>query len=560
MCFPKGRCLAHHPVVFAALLSLYLIMMAGCGGTGASSRSTQGTQGTENSIVQMRVGKTAVWTHHNDNSRSGLNLTETTLTPANVGATTFGKLAAFPVQGYVYAQPLYIPNVFLTGSRLSNLLIVATEHDQLYAFDVDSRQVVWHTDYLAAGPNVSTISPDDVQGCNDIAPETGITGTPVVDTVTNILYVLVRTKEMVGGTTTFYQRLHAVNLATGQDLLPATVVTGPPAGYAGTGAATFDPIQNNQRAALLLANNQVYVAWASHCDYLPYTGWLMSFARTTLQPSAYWTPVPYSVAGGIWLSGGGPSADQSGDIYVPVANGGNHDLIGQNGNYRNSLVRLRWSQTDGFTVVDYFTPYNYLMMDDEDWDFGSGSAVLLPEQPGTPHPNLLVVRDKPGMLYLLDRDNLGKWHSVDNDQAVQTFQLPGNGLSTPLFWNNTLYEAGGSAELAAFTLDPATQQFNPVAQSYLDYPLDPRGSTPSLSANGNSDAILWMITDFQQGKQAVLHAVDASNVANELYNSNMMPDRDTAGVGLKFVVPTVADGLVFVGAQNEVDMYGLLPQ
>jgi len=545
-----------------ALVCLSLALLPGCGGapTGSTQESSGNTNSNSNSVTQLRVGKTAVWTHHNDNFRSGLNLTETALTPANVAPATFGKLAAFSAQGYVYAQPLYVPNVSMTGDRISNLLIVATEHDQLYAFDVDSKTVAWHVDYLASGPNVSTLTPDDVVGCNDIVPEIGITGTPVIDTLSNTVYVLVRTKEVVGGVTAFYQRLHAVSLSTGEESLPPTVVTGPPPGYAGTGTAAFDPALNNQRAALLLANNQVYIAWASHCDVGPYVGWLMSFDKTTLLPTAYWTPVPYSSAGGIWLSGGGPSVDENGDIYLPVGNGNGADVIGVNGNYGNSFVRLHWSATNGFSVVDYFTPFNYQMMDDEDWDFGSGSAVLLPYQKGEPHSHLIVVRDKSGLLYVLDRDNLGQWHPNDNNQAVQTFDGWGNGLSTPLFWNDTVYVAGGGAELAAFTFDPATQQFNPVAQSYLSYSLDSRGSTPSLSANGNRNAILWMITDYKNGKRAVLHAVDPSNVANEFYNSSMMPDRDTAGAGVKFVVPTVADGLVFVGAQNEVDMYGLLPQ
>jgi len=545
-----------------ALVCLSLALLPGCGGapTGSTQESGGNTNSNSNSVTQLRVGKTAVWTHHNDNFRSGLNLTETALTPANVAPASFGKLAAFSVQGYVYAQPLYVPNVSMTGDRISNLLIVATEHDQLYAFDVDSKSVAWHVDYLASGPNVSTLTPDDVVGCNDIVPEIGITGTPVIDTLSNTVYVLVRTKEVVGGVTAFYQRLHAVSLSTGEESLPPTVVTGPPPDYAGTGTAAFDPALNNQRAALLLANNQVYIAWASHCDVGPYVGWLMSFDKTTLLPTAYWTPVPYSSAGGIWLSGGGPSVDENGDIYLPVGNGNGADVIGVNGNYGNSFVRLHWSATNGFSVVDYFTPFNYQMMDDEDWDFGSGSAVLLPYQKGEPHSHLIVVRDKSGLLYVLDRDNLGQWHPNDNNQAVQTFDGWGNGLSTPLFWNDTVYVAGGGAELAAFTFDPATQQFNPVAQSYLSYSLDSRGSTPSLSANGNRNAILWMITDYKNGKRAVLHAVDPSNVANEFYNSSMMPDRDTAGAGVKFVVPTVADGLVFVGAQNEVDMYGLLPQ
>jgi hypothetical protein len=561
----KGLRFTCQPVASAVLLGLSLFMMAGCGGNAASMRSTQGTQGQGtqgqgDDLVQLRVGKTAVLTHHNDGFRSGINLTETTLTPDNVGPSTFGRLAAFPVQGNVYAQPLYVPNVSMSADRIANLVIVATQHDQLYAFDVDSKALAWHTDYLAAGPNVSTLSTDDVFGCQDITPEIGITGTPVIDPVTRTLYVLVRTKEVVGGATVFYQRLHAVDLSTGKDLLPPTVVTGPPPNYPATGTATFNPLLNNQRAALMLAHQQVYVAWASHCDYGQYTGWLMSFAEATLQPTAYWTPVPYSAQGGIWMSGSGPSVDENGDIYVPVANGGEDDLIGPKNNFRSSLVRLQWSATGGFSVADYFAPYNYQMMDDKDWDFGTSGALLLPEQPGTAHPHLVVVRDKLALTYVLDRDNLGKWQDSDNSQAVQTFQVLGSGLSSVLFWNSTLYMAGGWDYLKAYNFNPTTQQFDPTPQVFLNDQMDSRPSTPSLSADGDSNAMLWIISDFEDGKHAVLHALDALDISTELYNSNMMPARDMAGVGVKFVVPTVADGLVFVGTQNEVDMYGLLTQ
>ncbi len=496
----------------------------------------------------------------NDNRRDGLNLSETSLTPANVQPSTFGKLAAFSVQGYVYAQPLYVPNVVMTANRIANLLIVATQHDQLYAFDVDTKALAWHIDYLAAGTDVSTLSPDDVAGCDDIVPEIGITSTPVVDPATNTVYVVVRTKEIVDGAAAFYQRLHAVDLGTGQEFQSPTVITGPPADYASTGTAVFDTRMNNQRSALVLANNQVYVAWASHCDIPPYMGWLMSFDKRTLQPTAYWTPVPYSHSGGIWMSGAGPSVDENGDLYVPVANGSDRDLIGPKNNYRSSLVRLHWSSSDGFSVVDYFAPYNYQFMDDGDLDFGSGAALLLPQQTGGTHPHLLVTRDKVGGIYVLDRDNLGQWQANDNSQAVQNFFVAGFGLSSMLFWNSTLYVAGGGQMLYAYSFDPVTQQFNTVAKSTFPYKIGSRGPTPSLSANGNSNAILWIITDYATGKNAVLHALDPNDISKELYSSNTMATRDAAGLGVKFVVPTVADGMVFVGTQNEVDMYGLLTQ
>ena len=235
-------------------------------------------------------------------------------------------------------------------------------------------------------------------------------------------------------------------------------------------------------------------------------------------------------------------------------------LIGPKNNYRSSLVHLHWSAEDGFSVADYFAPYNYQPMDDDDVDFGSSAALLLPAQNGKKHPHLVIVRDKRGIVYVLDRDDLGKWQANDNSQAVQTFPAGGNGLSSMLFWNSRLFVAGGLDILRSFSFDSGTQQFNATAKSSFNYPLDSRGANPVLSANGSSNAILWIITDFANGKHAVLHALNPSNITSELYSSNMLPDRDEAGLGVKFVVPTVADGHVFVGAQNEVDVYGLLNQ
>lgn len=541
---------------FSCILSVAVAML-GCGGNVANTQSNSSGI-VPNTDSERRVGKTAVWTYHNDNQRSGWNQAETALTPANVKPETFGKIASFPVQGHVYAQPLYAPNVYLGSGRRANLLIVATEHDQLYAFDVDSKRVVWHVDYLDAGDNVSTLSQDDVFGCKDLVPEIGITGTPVIDVEAQVLYVVVRTKEIEDGETVFYQRLHAVGLGNGSDVMPAKIITGPPPSYASTGVAHFDPLLNNQRAALLLAHGQVYVAWASHCDTGDFMGWLISYDKTTLNPTAYWTPVPYSNWGGIWMSGGGPSVDASGDIYVPVANGGDHDLIGPKDNFRSSLVRLRWSLSDGFQVLDYFAPSNYQYQDDYDVDFGSSQALLLPDQPNGLHPHLLVVTDKSGLIYSLDRDNLGKWQPDDNSNAVQTFPTEGNGLASPLFWNSTLYYAGGRGYLSAYEYDDRNQRFEPNPKAYFNYVLDSRGSTPSLSANGTSDAILWMVTDFADGKRAVLHAFSPANIAVELYSSAMLPERDAPGPGVKFTVPTIADGMVFVGSQNQVDIYGLL--
>ncbi len=540
--------------------ALILSLLTGCGGMASSAPAAQPSTSPPPSTPQRRVGQVAVPTYHNDNARSGINSSETILSPKTVNPMGFGKVASLAVQGYIYAQPLYVPNLDMGAQGLHNTVIVATEHDQLYAFDVDSKQPLWHTDFLGSSGSVSTLSVDDLGGCQDLIPEVGITGTPVIDLQKDALYVVVRTKETTDAGPAFYQRLHAIDLVTGLDLVAPTLITSPPDGYTATGEAKFDPLLNNQRSALLLANGQVYVTWASHCDFGNYQGWLMSFDENSLQATAWWTPAPHSNWGGIWMSGGGPSTDATGDVYVAVGNGAGMDNIGVEDNYRSSLVRLRWSSTEGFTLVDYFSPYNHQILDDMDEDFGTSSPVLLPAQPGAPHPNLLIVGSKKGTLYLLDRDNPGKWHVGDDSQIVQSYQTPGSGFSTPVFWKNTLYFAANHDTLKAYAFNSVQQQFNPNWSSSATYQLGGRGATPSLSSNGVVNGLVWIISDYAAGQHAVLHALDASDVSHEVYSSAFSPSRDGAGLGVKFSTPTIADGLVFVGAQNELDVYGLLGQ
>ncbi len=479
-------------------------------------------------------------------------MTESVLTPANVNVLKFGKLGSVPVQGAIYAQPLYIPSVTVAG-QTRNLVIVATEHDQVYAIDADAHGIVWDDNFLSADGSVTTLSPADVLACNAITPEIGITGTPVIDTTTNTVFVLVRTKETQNGQTSFYQRLHALDLATGTEKRPPTTVTTP---SGNDGAAVFDPLLNNQRSALLLANGQIYVAWASHCDYGSYQGWVMEFSADTLQLSAAWTPSPSGVYGGIWMAGGGPASDNTGDVYLAVGNGATDAQMGGH-NYGDSVVRLHGANNT-LSVSDYFAPSDFQHLFDEDLDLGSGGTALLPSQPGTPHPNLLVVAGKDGTMFLLDRDNLGNWQTNDT-QVVQTFHSDAPfSFGTPAIWNNTVFFALLGASIEAFHFDPATQLLNtsPVSTSgsiSITYP----GATPSVSANGSSDGVLWVIQN--SGPHAVLRAFDAGNLTTELYDSAMSPGRDNAGPSLPFAVPTVADGKVFVGTIGEVDIYGLLP-
>ncbi len=526
----------------------------GCGASGASAPVQQSDPTNPGNPTTPQIG--AVATYHNDNGRSGVYPLETSLTPANVNVVSFGKLAAIPLEGEVYAQPLYVPSVPMSDGQNHNLVIVATEHDQVYAIDSTTFQVMWHTDFLNGQGAVTTVPAQDTN-CGGISNEVGITGTPVIDTAAGIVYVLVRTKEMVNGQVAYYQRLHKLSLSTGQNELTRAVTTPSAPAF---GSAQFDPLLNMQRSALLLSNNRVYVAWASHCDFGNYTGWLMSFDAASLSPSGAWTPDPSGTFGGIWMSGSGPATDQSGDIYLVVGNGWT-DVMSGGENYGDSVVRLTPS-FPVFAVTDYFTPFDFDQMFNEDLDLGSGGALLFPDQ-GSPHPHLMTVAGKDGTVYLLDRDNLGHWHDGDDGQVVQTFQSDtSRALSSPVFWNNQLYFSFSSLPLQAFAFDPGAELLNPTPvsnsqQIAIGYP----GATPSISANGSNDAVLWILqTDqYYLGTSATLRAFDPKDLSVELYDSTMSPQRDSPGGAIKFAVPTVAGGEVFVGAHNELDIYGLLP-
>lgn len=516
----------------------------GCGGGGASP--AQATNPTE-SLPPATTNHTEVSTYHNDNARTGANLTETMLTPANVNPVSFGKRAAIAVEGDIFAQPLYIPAVLTADGSSHNLVIVATEHDQVYAIDADSRNVVWHTDFMDAAAGVTTLQSTDVN-CGAIAPEIGITGTPVIDTSGSTIYLVARTKEAQSGEPVFYQRLHALDLKTGQDKVTPTTITTPPDPTGHFGVARFDPLLNNQRAALLLVNGQVYVAWASHCDLGSYQGWLMAFDGSTLQLTAGWTPEPSGNLGGIWMAGGGPASDGSGDVYLAVGNGASDAMLGDS-DYGDSVVRLRTS-SNLISIVDYFIPYNWQTLYTEDHDLGSGGAILLPDRSGSGHPHLLTLAGKDGKVYLLDRDNLGRSQPDNDSQIVQNFQSDAQAsLCTPAFWNNNLYFGWLGGPLEAFRYDLERQQIDPTPTSTtgsfdMGYP----GATATVSANGDRNGIVWLLRN--DGNYSDLRAYDAANLSHELYSSEMSPQRDRSGPSVIFGIPTVADGWVLVGARG----------
>jgi hypothetical protein len=511
------------------------------------------------------MGQVAVTTYHNDNYRSGANTNETTLTTANVNAQSFGKLLALPVTGAVYAQPLYVPGVNINGTS-HNLVFVATEHDQVYAFDANSGAQLWHATFIGAFSfrSILPVSSSDVH-CSDLKPEIGITGTPVIDPVTNTMYLVAKTKQVdrLSATPSFFQTLHALDITTGRDkvapLRIAARVRGTGQGSSG-GYLTFDPLWQAQRPGLLLQGGQVFVSWGSHCDLSNFHGWLMSFDEATLAPTGVYVSTADGIGGSFWASGSGPAADSGGSIYFATGNG---DFNGNSGgnDFGDSILRLIWSGTgNSITLGDYFTPWDEATLGEDDGDVGSGGVLLLPDQPGTNHPHLLVDAGKEGTIDLVDRDNMGQWQQGNDSQIVQTLPFIIGGVwGAPAFWNNNVYFGGTADNLKAFAFDPVAQQLSTSLTSespeWFVYP----GPSPSVSSSGTSNGIVWIVeSDTCCTGNAVLRAYDAGNLATELYNSQQNPGRDQAGLAVKFPVATIADGMVLVGAVNEVDIYGLL--
>ena len=509
-----------------------------------------------------------VLTYHNDSARSGQNLNETVLTPQNVNPSSFGKLFSVLVDGYVYTQPLYLANVTIPGGSVHNIVYVATEHDSVYAFDADAPGAaglpLWKVSFISPASGVTTLTTADVS-CTAIQPEVGITGTPVIDPATGTLYVVARTKE----NGTFVQRLHALDVTTGAEKFGGPVLI--QASVAGTGAGTvagtvnFDPQLENQRAALFLQNGLVYIGWASLCDVTPFHGWLMAYDSQTLKQAGVLNTTPNGTDGGIWASGSGPAGDGS-LLFVATGNG---SFQVSSASYGSSILKLSEPTAGVFTILDYFTPNNYSILNAGDIDLGSGGVLLVDQPVGSPHEHLLFLCGKQGTLYVVDRDNLGEFNT-GVDLVVQSLAgiNPGS-WSSPAWWNNTLY-LGGSAErppgdpdaLRAFTFDPIAGMLSTTSTSQSAVVFGYPPPTPSISANGATNGIVWAMQEstYQNNTgQAVLYAYDATNLGNLLYSSSQNAARDSAGLSVKFAVPTIANGKVYVPGRNAVTVFGLLP-
>ena len=500
-----------------------------------------------------------VLTYHNDNARTGQNLNETILKPSNVNATEFGKVFQVTVDGKVDAQPLYASAVAISGQGTHNVLYVATEHGSVYAFDADAGTPLWHVSLLPAGETTS-----DDRGCGQITPEIGITSTPVIDRSSGphgSIYAVAMSKD---SSSAYHQRLHALDMTTGAEEFggPKEVqATFPGTGDNSNGTnVIFDPGQYAERAGLLLLNQLIYTGWTSHCDDAPYTAWIIAYNESTLNQVNVLNLTPNGNEGSIWMSGAGLAADPAGYIYPLVANGTFDTALNQaglpsQGDYGNAFVKLSTANA-GLVVADYFTMSNTVSESNADEDLGSGGALVLPDMTDangvTRH--LAVGAGKDQAIYLVDRDNLGKFNShADNIYQELFSALPGGIWSMPAYFNGRRYYGPVGNNLLAFQFSNAKLQTPPVSATSTSFAYP--GATPSISANGTSNAIVWAT---ENTAPAVLHAYDATDLSHELYNSNQAGARDQFGTGNKFITPTIANGKVYVGTTNGVGAFGLL--
>jgi hypothetical protein len=508
------------------------------------------------SITVVNLAQAAVLTYHNDDARDGAYTQEVTLTPSNVNSNQFGKLLSYPVDGQIYAQPLYVPRLTISGTPY-NAVFVATENNSVYAFNANASQTLWTK-------NLGTAKPDSDQF--GVTPSLGITSTPVIDITTNTMYVLAQT-------TSVPFQLHALDITSGAEKFSGPVtVTGSVPGSGGDSSGGNIALEEScyQRMGLALdpVTNAIYITFG-HCTH----GWVLAYDKSTLQQTAIFNATPDGDGGGLWSSGGAPAIDDTtGDLYLITGvdqldvNGVTEGDPVTNG-YNDSFLRL---DPTNLSVLDFFTPDDNSFLASNDADLGSGSNILLPNNSSsTPHETIGGGKD--GNIFVVNRDSMGGYNPPSTNNVIQTVhtgvQQFDNIFATPVYWNGSLYYHCDNDVLRAFSWNIATGLLSTQPTSSGATVFGMHGATASLSANGATNGIVWDIDNSNynfttplSSAPSILHAYNASNVATELYNSTQAPsNRDQAGAALKFTVPTIAGGQVFVGTSSELDIYGLLP-
>jgi hypothetical protein len=530
--------------------------MAACGSSISSNSS--GSNSTPTSTPSP--SSIDVTTYHYDNLRTGQNLNEIALTAANVHQAKFGKLGELMVDGKVDAQPLYLSNVSIPSVGAKNVLYVATEHGSVFAFDADNvrgtaAQPLWKISTQLPGEG-----PSDDRGCGQVTPEIGITSTPVIDRARGAIYVVSVSK---AGSGHYFHRIHALDLTSGKELFggPTTITATYPGNGAGSsgGNVVFDPAQYNERPGLLEINGTIYTTWGSHCDIGAYTSWVMAYSADTLKQINVLNLVPNGSDGGIWMSGTAPAADAAGNIYFLIGNGLFDTVLNTNGfpshgDCGNCYAKV--SPTVPLNLLDYFTPLNTVAESNADGDLGSGGPLLLPDVTDASGKvrHLAVGSGKDGIIYVLDRDNMGKFSGTQNNIYQQiSGELAGAEFGKPSYFNGTVYYGAAGDSIKAFPISSAKLATTPSSTTAIQFPYP--GATPAISANGTNNGILWAV---ENGTLAVLHAYDATNLATELYNSNQASGGRDQFSGNKFITAMIANGKVFVGTPNSVAVFGLL--
>ncbi len=519
----------------------------------------------------------SVLTWHYDNARTGQYTNETVLTLTNVNSNSFGVVATHAVDGYVYAEPLILTNVMIPGLGSRNVLFVVTDHDSVYAFDADSvatgtnAGLLWQTSFINPAAGVTIAAQADFN--YDFTGPAGIIATPVIDPVSGTIYIEALTKESLPGGTNFIHRLHALDVTTGSERSNSPVVI-QCTNYPGTGATGFqdndgnghvawNPLLLQARPALLLAGGSVYVSFASYADVQPYHGWILGYDAATLTNTGVFNVTPNGASGGIWMSGAGLAADQYNNIYTPTGNGdfGTNYALASSYNLSESVIKL--ATTNGLALLDYFTPYNQAFLTSKDLDLSSDGVMLLPASAGSAlYPHLMVSCAKEGKIYLLNRDSLGHYNAFNDNQIVQEVPNAVTGTwASPAYFNNMIYYQAGTLGgppdvLKAFAITNGQITPTPVTESLT--PFNFPGATPVISANGVSNAIAWVLQEESpQSSPCVLHAYNATNLSQELYNSKQADSRDLLGVPVKQTIPTVFHGKVYVGAAYSVYVLGI---
>ncbi|MGH8289844.1 MAG: hypothetical protein ACREV7_12600 [Steroidobacteraceae bacterium] len=549
----------------------------------------------QNRSIRVAVtGLAGVYTYHDDLDRDGANEREYALTPTDVRAADFGKLFSCAVDGAIYAQPLWASHLRV-GGQWRNVVFVATAHDSLYAFDADANpcRELWKADLIGrhhgseggeatvpAGAELHLVG----KGDGDITPEVGVTGTPVIDPTTDTLYVVSKSVVYSAGLH-FHERLHAIDLATGAERTGSPITIS--ATYVGDGdrRVAFDPRTENQRAGLALVNGTVYVAFGSHEDGTPFYGWLMGYryGGSSFKQVCTFNAAPNATEGGIWMGGAAPAADGAGNLYVLTGNAGFDAPSPEppNDDYGDSLLKL----SPDLKVLQYFTPSDQHFNDVENNDFGSGGVVLA-KLPGANSPERLALAvGKDGDLFVIDRQRLGGYGDAKALQMLGTGtekdvsgSYPGLIFGEGALWDDRYYMTGAGEPLKVYRLDPLTGHLTYEAAASEPPAFGYPGATPAISAAGEANGIVWVLdnrrycTPGSQGcGPTVLRAYDALTL-RELWSSPLLGP-NAAGNAVKFTVPTVANGRVYVGTRGnntggvygssgisgELDVYGLEP-